>query len=428
MVIAINILLTAICLLIFFPLLAFTLECFLSILPARRQKASVPERHVRTAVVIPAHNEQLVLSQTLRTLLSTLEADDRVVVVADNCDDQTAAIALASDVEVLQRHDPARRSKGYALDFAVDYLRQNPPEVVVFLDADCLVAENTIKTLAQRARETLCQVQALNLTDRFSPEGGMQVLAVLANRFTNFVRPLGLSRLGLPCRLMGTGVAMPWALVESLQMGGDNLVEDMQWGIDLALAGHWPLFCPEASVTSAVPTETQAFASQRKRWEHGHLRTLFTQVPRLLATALLRRDLRLFCMTWDLSIPPLSLLAVCWAAAIIICLTGVSIGASWIPATILAVGGMIMSAAFVTAWFVHCRRQVPFTALIKVPMYVMRKLPIYFAFVFHPQKKWVRTQRCVQSGHSAPLKPLTPLCEETDEHATRSHVRSTATK
>ena len=372
---------------------AFALECFLAIWPRRLRPAVATGRHPRTVVLIPAHNEELVLEQTLRVLIPTLSAADRVLVIADNCDDRTAEVARAAGAEVLLRRDPARRGKGYALDFAVQYLRQCPPEVVVILDADCLVSADTINILAQQALQSGRQVQALNLTDRLPPTASRQILALLANRFTNLIRPLGLLRVGLPCRLMGTGLAMPWTLLEKVPFVGDNLVEDMQWGIDLALAGCWPLFCPQARVTSALPLQDRAFVSQRRRWEHGHLRTIIAKVPLLLAKSLRRRDFRLFCLAWDLSIPPLALLAVLWAATIILSLAAGLAGDSWWPAAILSVGGIITALAFSGAWFVHCRRQIPFSALLTAPLYILRKLPIYISFIIRPQNSWVRTQR-----------------------------------
>jgi cellulose synthase/poly-beta-1,6-N-acetylglucosamine synthase-like glycosyltransferase len=393
MILAANIILIAISIAIIAPMAAFAMECFLAIWPRRSKPVVAPGLHPHTVVLIPAHNEELLLEQTLQVLNPTLSAGDRVLVIADNCDDRTADVARTAGAEVVVRHDPARRGKGYALDFAVQHLRQNPPEVVAILDADCLVSADTIKILAQQAFQNGRQVQALNLTDRLSPTAPRQILAILANRFTNLIRPLGLFRVGLPCRLMGTGLAMPWPLLEKVPFIGDNLVEDMQWGIDLALAGYWPLFCPEARVTSALPQQNRAFVSQRIRWEHGHLRTIRVQVPRLLAKSLWRRDFRLFCLAWDLSIPPLALLAVLWSTTIILSLASGFAGASWWPAAILSISGIMTALAFSGAWFVHCRRQIPLTAFLSAPIYILRKLPIYISFIIHPQSSWVRTQR-----------------------------------
>lgn len=61
--------------------------------------------------------------------------------VADNCTDDTARLASAAGAEVIERHDALLRGKGYALDFGVRHLAQQPPDVVIVVDADCQVAE-----------------------------------------------------------------------------------------------------------------------------------------------------------------------------------------------------------------------------------------------------------------------------------------------
>src|SRR5205807_1654519 len=92
-----------------------------------------------------------------------------------------------------------------------------------------------------------------------------------------------------------------------------NIVEDMRLGIDLAAAGHPPCLCPQAEVSSALPSGDKAAVAQRRRWEHGHLQTLLTQAPRLLAAGLLRCRPGLFGLGLELSVPPLSLLFLLWA-------------------------------------------------------------------------------------------------------------------
>src|SRR5450432_771306 len=73
----------------------------------------------RTTVLIPAHNEGAGILPTLRDVQAQLGPNDSILVVADNCTDDTAAIAEAAGVEVTVRADPARRGKGYALEFGV---------------------------------------------------------------------------------------------------------------------------------------------------------------------------------------------------------------------------------------------------------------------------------------------------------------------
>src|SRR5947207_6900556 len=126
----------------------------------------------------------------------------------------------------------------------------------------------------------------------------------------NLVRPLGLDRLGLPVPLTGTGMALPRSVLRHVSLASGNLVEDMQLGLDLALAGCAPKLCLDAQVIGRLPSDTQAALGQRRRWEHGHLRTILVQVPRLLCLGLVRLRPAAWAMALDLIVPPLSHLLV----------------------------------------------------------------------------------------------------------------------
>lgn len=374
------------------PIIAFCTECLAALLPKRKWNLT-ETRRPRTVVLIPAHNEESVLGETLETLFPTLAPGDRVLVVADNCTDRTASLARHLGAEVLERADAERRGKGYALDFGIRHLEAAPPDVVVVLDADCLVESQTVEWLSRLAALTERPVQARNLTDRNSTGGAIQAVSVFGNRITNLVRPLGLARLGAPCRLMGTGMAIPWPLLKKVQLADGNLVEDLQLGIDLLLAGYPAVFCPEAGVTSALPQAHRAFVSQRTRWDHGHLRAARTQIPRLLCAAWRRRNWRLLAMAADLGIPPLTLLAVFWLTMTVLCAAAWFFGVSGAPLAVLAVGGIALSAVLAVSWAVFCRRHVPLRGLVGIPFYMARKAPIYARFFFERQHLWVRTER-----------------------------------
>jgi cellulose synthase/poly-beta-1,6-N-acetylglucosamine synthase-like glycosyltransferase len=345
------------------------------------------------AVLIPAHNEGAVIARTLQTLLPTVPKGSHVVVVADNCTDDTATIARKLGAEAIERTDAGRRGKGFALDFGLAYLAQNPPDAVVFLDADCQVSNDTVRLLGETAALTGRPVQGLNLCDP-DPRGGvLQAVSGLAFRFKNLVRTLGLSRLAGMCYLTGTGMALPWPLVEKAKLASGNVVEDMQLGIDLALAGHKPLFLPTARVDSPLPQQRGAARTQRTRWEHGHLKTLLTQVPRLLALATRTCRLDLAVLALDLAIPPLSLLVMAWAAVWLAAFAGWLVGCGLLPLAIASALGGLLALSVFTGWAAWCRQQVPLRALVLAPGYALWKLPIYAAFVFKRQREWVRTER-----------------------------------
>ncbi len=380
------------------PVAVFCLEVLLSLVPRRRGSVATLADDARVAVLIPAHDEQAVIGGTLETLMPTLPAGGRVVVVADNCRDRTAEIARSYGAEVVERTDAVKRGKGFALDCGIRYLGSDPPEAIVLLDADCRVGAETVKLLAAAAIETGRPVQGLNLCDPDLNGSVLQLISGLAFRFKNLVRTLGLVRLAGMCHLTGTGMALPWNLAQTAKLADGNVVEDMQLGINLALAGKPAMFLPEARVDSPLPQQRAAARTQRTRWEHGHLKTLLTQVPRLMLLALRHRRLDLAWLALDLAVPPLALLA--FGLATMTALTA----ALWLlcgSATPLAISGFacaVLLLAVLTGWAAHCRRQVPLFALLAAPLYVAAKLPIYAAFLFKRQVQWVRTHRDPISG------------------------------
>jgi len=414
----VNAILIALSAAVLLPIAAFCVECLAALFPRKKPKTSPSKTRLRTAVLIPAHNEQLVIEHTLQAIIPTMPMGDRVLVVADNCDDQTAELAQRAGAEVIKRNDRERRGKGFALQCGIEVLRKEPPDAVVIIDADCLVEPQTIDTLVQLACRTQRPVQGRNLTDRNPATGTVQVVSIFGNRVINLIRPLGLLRLGAPCRLMGTGMAIPWPLAQDMQLAGGHLVEDMQLGIDLTLQGHFPLFCPEAGVTSGLPNADQAFVSQRTRWEHGHLRTAATQIPRLFMAAVRQRRWSLLAMAIDLSIPPLTLLVALWLTATVFSgLAGWLLGASWLPLALLASGGAALAISLGLSWAAFCRWQVPPKALAAVPIYILRKLPIYARFLFHRQHTWVRTERAATTTDRAPAPKMAYTSgDDTERH------------
>ena len=248
----------------------FCLEVLLSLWPRQAQSVAELTADRRLTVLIPAHNEAAVIGATLRTLLPTIPAGCRVVVVADNCSDDTAAVARGCGAEAIERTNADCRGKGFALDFGIQHLAKEPPEAVVFLDADCCVSPDTVRLLGAEAVATQRPVQGLNLCDPDPAGGVLQFISGLAFRFKNLVRTLGLVRLAGLNYLTGTGMALPWKLVEQSKLASGNVVEDMQLGIDCALAGSPPQFLPEARVDSPLPQQRRGAdaAHQVGAWAH----------------------------------------------------------------------------------------------------------------------------------------------------------------
>ncbi len=206
---------------------------------------------------------------------------------------------------------------------------------------------------------------------------------------------IGLFALGAVA-LMATnamGMAIPWPILKTAALADGNLVEDTRLGVDLAVEGHTPLFCPDVRVTSRLPQQTSSFQSQRRRWEHGHLQTALQQAPRLVRAALGQRRPELLWMALDLSVPPLALLMLVWAGATLLAAAAWLFGSLGWPLCLLLAEGAMMAVAVGSGWAAHCRHEIPFKAVAAVPKYIWQKIPIYIGFLFGRQHDWVRTAR-----------------------------------
>jgi cellulose synthase/poly-beta-1,6-N-acetylglucosamine synthase-like glycosyltransferase len=371
-----------------------SLECAAALLPER----SLPEipdgqRRPSVAILIPAHNEASGIQETIKTLKPQLHSNDQLLVIADNCSDNTASLSRSLGVTVIERQNLQQRGKGYALDFGRNYLKAAPPEVVMIVDADCAVHEGTIAEAAKLAHHSQSPVQVTNLLAPPAAPSLKDQISSFAFTVRTFVRPNGIARLGLPLTLHGTGMAFPWPIFNQISLANDNLVEDLQLSIDLLMAGHLPQLCRAGRVTGVLPSRSGVAAQQRKRWEHGHLNTLFSQTPKLFKAAWQHKQFKFLAIALDLCVPPLALLVLLWASITALALSWGLLEHHWWPARLLGAEGLLLFVSILLVWFKFSRSQLPLTTLLAVPFYIFWKVPIYLSFLLNPQKSWVRTSR-----------------------------------
>lgn len=348
----------------------------------------------RVVVLVPAHNEGAGLVPTIADISSQLLPGDGVLVVADNCTDETAAVAAAAGAEVVERHDPVRRGKGYALDFGIRHLEPDPPAVLVIVDADCRLAAGTIDRLAHVCALSQRPAQAQYVMTALPNAGVNFQVAEFAWRVKNTLRPSGLAVLDLPCQLMGTGMAFPWGPIRGADLSHGHIVEDLKLGLELAAAGYPPIFCSAACVRSQFPHSGEGAKRQRERWEHGHIDIILTVVPRLLLQAFRQRNWRLLALALDAAVPPLSLLVLLVLSMTALSALAVLAGLSVVPLLLSLLSLCVLAAAIVSAWRVSGSDVLPAHALLSILTYVARKTGSYSrALSRRSAVPWARTER-----------------------------------
>ncbi|MDX8396297.1 MAG: glycosyltransferase [Mariprofundaceae bacterium] len=387
-----SILLWVLTVLLLLPVCVIAFECFSTLLPAYNKRKYSCDRP-RLAVLIPAHNEVAVISDTLASITPQLKEGDRLVVVADNCTDKTAQVAASVGADVVERHDEKKRGKGFALAYGLDAFRHDPPEVLIMVDADCIVKDGAIDTLARSAMGMDRPAQALYLMQAGQQQPPLKIkVAEFAWTLKNHVRPLGLSCFGLPCQLMGTGMAFPWHIIEAAELASDAIVEDMQMGLELALQGHPTVFCPEACVTSCFPSFEQDIGTQRKRWEHGHISMILKYCPKLLMTGLRKRDGSLLTLGLDLMVLPLALLSMLLIVGLVI--TSIAIPFGFLaPFAVLFSGCLVLFISLLLAWYYFARDVIGIKEVLAIPVYIFSKISLYTSFIYSRESKWIKTGR-----------------------------------
>ena len=387
-----DVLLLIVTIIVTIPVSVFTIEVMLALLPQQKIMPLEQESRPTITVLVPAHNESGIIQNTLLNINKQLTENDRLVVVADNCSDDTASIANENGAEVLERSDTNKRGKGFALDYGVRYIEKDPTQVVIIIDADCLVDKGALELLAKMAMVKNRPIQSLYLMNYNDPNI-KQRIAEFAWLVKNYVRPSGLYNIGMPCQLMGTGMAFPWDIIVNAKLATSNIVEDMKMGLDMAAVGHAPLFCPYACVTSTFPETISAEHSQKKRWEHGHLSILTSVIPGSILSALRLRSINLFVMSLDLIVPPLALLALLVCIVLATTLGYTFITGSFLSLIISSLSIAMFTGAVLVSWFLWGRTVLTITDLLKVPFYILGKIPLYITYLFRRQKEWIRTNR-----------------------------------
>jgi len=270
----------------------------------RNDPISAAQR-LRLAVIIPAHNEQLNIVRCVESIAASRQGlDSEIVVVADNCNDDTAECARSAGARVLERQDGQRRGKGYALDFAFQTLLPEGFDGFLIVDADSVVQDNFLPVMAslfaQGADGVQCRYTPLNI--EASLRTRLMNVSLMA---FNALRPRGRSALGLSAGILGNGFGLSAETLRAVPYTASSVVEDLEYHILLTQAGRRVRFTDRTWVKADMPTGGKGTQTQRARWEGGRFRMIATHVPGLLKRVLSGERLLIEPML-DLLLLPLS--------------------------------------------------------------------------------------------------------------------------
>lgn len=243
--------------------LAYIVPTLVGMLPRRRSSAQPTHSFL---ILIPAHNEQHSLPTTLQSLAVLDYPPElvRVVVVADNCTDNTAAVARWGGAACLVRHDPAHRGAGHAVAFGLERIKREPPDVVLILDADSRLNPEALRELdacfAQGADVVQCAVRSTNA------DAGPVASVAAVEATLDAGRARGLDRLGLSAPLLGTGMVFRHVVFYRAPWNATGPNRYQECARQLRKAGVRVRRCYEAVVSRQTPPALDELRRQRRRW------------------------------------------------------------------------------------------------------------------------------------------------------------------
>jgi 1,2-diacylglycerol 3-beta-glucosyltransferase len=364
----------------------------LTLLSARSAPPPASHRTMFFDVIVPAHDEAAGIGKTISSLqqLDWPGARYRIVIVADNCTDATAAVSRQAGATVLERQDLTRRGKGYALAHAFAWSRSaGIAEAVVVVDADSTVSANLLESFAARIEAGACALQThygvLNAMDSWRTR-----LMAIALGAIHKVRSRARERLGLSCGIRGNGWCVTHALLDNMPYRSFSLTEDVEFGIDLGLAGHRVAYCDESHVNGEMVTTEQAARSQRQRWEGGRIGLIREKLPALLRAAIGRRSGVCLDLALDLLVLPLSYVV----ANVVVVIAIGALSSDGFRSGLLVMGliDLLALAAYVCrGWMLSEIGLLGFWDLLRVPGFLFWKLVI---IRLQPKPdSWIRTKR-----------------------------------
>lgn len=347
-------------------------------------KAPRSRTALRIAVVIPAHDEQLLIGETVRSVFQQEYDRSRycVMVVADNCKDATASRARTEGARVLER--AGNPGKGQALHTAFEALLREDWDAFLVMDADSRPHRAALRAVSRAMNAGAAVVQLFYGV--LNPEASRRTAAMeLALASFNGLRPRGKAAWGWSCGIFGNGFCLSREVLQKVPHGAHSIVEDLEYHLKLLESGYRVRFLNSVWVKAQMPESGRDAASQRIRWERGRLQLIRTRAPGLLKD-LARGRLTAIQALIDVAIPPASIIALASLGALILGPLFVRVGA------LIALALLALHYLLATALYGSFMRSLRVMAYL--PWYLIWKtLILVFSFVRYPNLPWVRTRR-----------------------------------
>jgi cellulose synthase/poly-beta-1,6-N-acetylglucosamine synthase-like glycosyltransferase len=349
----------------------------------------------RFAVLIPAHNEELLIGR----LLESLNEQDypkelfEIVVVADNCDDRTKDIAIEHSALVLERQSAEERGKGYAISFALSKIDLEEYHALLIVDADSIADLNALRELDREVQRGKKVIQCLNGVEN-TMASWFTVLMNVSRTLSNEVLEPATNKIGFSSHLVGNGMCFTKEILSKYGWNAFSVGEDWEHHAKLIEMGEKVWFAKKVGFYHQESESLKQATPQRLRWSGGRLAIAWRYGLRLLCSGFVNRDVLKISGSLPLVLPNPSM--------------GVNLTVLGLMGSFL-VGWIEGSAAFLP-WYglllvgqgvlfvvgiAHTKRKLAgLGSAILAPVFLMWKMIIdIVSLLGFGRRRWVRTKR-----------------------------------
>ena len=292
----------------FILFLCYSYQIFYTIVPfsIKPRPHKTPIKKNKIAILIAARNEEAVIGN----LLNSINNQDydanyiEVVVIADNCTDNTAKIAKSLGATVFERFNKKQIGKGYALDYAISNLRKDgfwqEIDGIIVLDADNVLTPNYItemnKTRSDGYEAFTSYRNSKNYGDNWI-SAGYGLWYIRESKFLHYARML----LHSSCAISGTGFFVSRTLLDKFNGWKFYLLtEDIEFSIFAIINGVKIGCCINAELFDEQPITFKQSYKQRLRWSKGFFQVWKKHGKALVKGIFKHRKFAFFDMTMNI--------------------------------------------------------------------------------------------------------------------------------
>jgi len=301
------------------------------------QRVALLPRSTHFLILVPAHNEEKGIEATLRSLYALAYPPElyRVVVIADNCSDSTAAVVEQHGTECWVRNDANARGKGQALCWAIKRAWNLKFDAVVIVDADTEVSANVLSAL-DSAIANGARAAQVRYDFRREDGSGVPLFTVIGKHAENtlFWRPR--SRWNLSVFLQGNGFCLSRSILSEIPWSANSIVEDLEYSMTLVIRRIPVAYLESAKVMARSVVSTSTATPQRLRWASGTFQMMLRWLPRLVIEAIKQRSGYIAEAACGLLFISRVLLVYLTAAALMLWFIAGQWHFSWVPGFIFA--------------------------------------------------------------------------------------------